>query len=90
MTTLVKKTTAELQIECEVASEVIAECVALYAQELSEERDLESPNPAKIEALEQRVRELKQLKRALRVDDTAAVDKVLFSYAPLLKKRATK
>ena len=90
MSTLVKKTTEELQIDCEVASEVLAECLALYAKELAEERDLESPNPAKIEALEKRVGEIKQLRMSLSVENTAAIDKVLFSYAPLLKKRVAK
>lgn len=90
MATLIKKTTEELQIDCEVASEVLAECLAFCAKELAEERALESPNLAKIEALEKQARELKQQKMAIGVENTDVVDRALYFYAPLLKKRAAK
>lgn len=90
MTTLIKKTTEELQIDCEVASEVLAECLAFCAKELAQERVVESPNQEKIEALEKEARELKQQKMSIGLENTEVVHKALYFYAPLLKKRAAK
>ena len=85
---VVKKTTAELQIDCEVAAEVYAEYLAFCAKQLAEERGAEFPNERKIEALETQVRELKRDKLSIGIDNTAVIDKALYVYAPLLKKRA--
>ena len=84
---LVKKTTDELQIDCEVASEVIAEYLAFCAKGLAEERDAEFPDPEKIQALETQVRELKREKISIGLDNSAVINKSLYVYAPLLKKR---
>ncbi len=84
---LVKKTTDELQVDCEVAAEVFAEFLAFCARELAEERDSESPNQEKIETLEKQVRELKRDKMSIGVDNTEVINKALYFYAPLLKKR---
>ncbi len=85
---LVKKTPEELQIDCEVAAEVFAEYLAFCARELAEERDSESPNLEKIATLEKQVRELKREKMSIGADNAEVVNKALYWYAPLLKKRA--
>lgn len=85
---LLKKTTDELQIDCEVAAEVFAEYSAFCARELAAERDAESPNTEKIEALEKQVRELKREKMSIGVENTELINKALYVYAPLLKKRS--
>lgn len=85
---LIKKTTDELQVDCEVALEVYAEYLAFCAKQLAEERDSESPNQEKIDALQAQVRELKREKLSLGIDNGAVINKALYVYAPLLKKRA--
>lgn len=85
---LVKKTTEELQIDCEVAAEVFAEYLAFCARELAAERDVEFPNTEKIDALEKQVRELKREKLSIGIDNADLISKALYVYAPLLKKRA--
>ncbi len=85
---LVKKTIEELQIDCEVAAEVFAEYLAFCARELAEERDCECPNLEKIETLEKQVRELNREKMSIGVDNVEIVNKAMYWYAPLLKKRA--
>ena len=84
---LVKKTIDELQLDCEVAAEVLAETLAFCAKELAEERDAESPNQEKIETLEKQVLELKREKMSIGVENTEVINKALYFYAPLLKKR---
>ncbi len=84
----IKKTADELQIDCEVASEVFAEYLAFCARELAAERDADFPNTEKIEALEKQVRELKRDKMSIGVENTAMINKALYVYAPLLKKRS--
>jgi hypothetical protein len=85
---LLKKTTDELQIDCEIAAEVFAEYLAFCARELAAERDVESPNTEKIAALENQVRELKREKMSIGIEHTELINKALYVYAPLLKKRA--
>lgn len=85
---LLKKTTDELQIDCEVAAEVFAEYLAFCARELAAERDVEFPNTEKIGALEKQVRELKREKMSIGLENTELINKALYVYAPLLKKRA--
>jgi hypothetical protein len=85
---LVKKTIDDLQIDCEVATEVFSEYVAFCARELAAERDVEFPNKEKIEALEKQLRELKREKMSIGVENTDLINKALYIYAPLLKKRA--
>jgi hypothetical protein len=81
-----KKSTDELQIDCEVAAEVIAEYFAYCAKQLAEERDTSSPNQEKIEALESQLRELKREKMSLGVENSDVIKKALYIYAPLLKR----
>ncbi len=85
---LVKKTFDELQIDCEVASEVIAEYFAFCAKEMSDELDNLQPNQEKLDALEAQLLELKKEKRAISVESPEVINKALYVYAPLLKKRA--
>jgi hypothetical protein len=85
---LFKKTTDELQIDCEIAVEVIAEYLAFCARELAGERDVEFPKTEKIDALEKQVRELKREKMAIGIEHIELINKALYVYAPLLKKRA--
>lgn len=84
---LIQKTHDELQIDCEVAAEVLAETLAFCAKELADERDAEYPNLEKIETLEKQVLELKRDKMSIGVDKTEVINKALYFYAPLLKKR---
>jgi hypothetical protein len=85
---LLKKSTDELQIDCEVAAEVYAEYLAFCAKELAKERDTDSPNLEKIETLEKQVRDLKREKMSISVDNLEVINKALYLYAPLLNKRA--
>lgn len=89
MATQIKKTTDELQIDCEVAVEVIAEYFAFLAKELADEKENPSPNLEKIEALETQLLELKREKMSIGVDNSAGINKALYVYAPLLKKGAS-
>jgi hypothetical protein len=84
---LLNKSTDELQIECEVASEVIAEYFAFCAKELADEKDNSAPNLEKIEALEAQLLELKREKMSIGVENSAVIHRALYVYAPLLKKR---
>ncbi|HEY9777202.1 MAG TPA: hypothetical protein V6C81_25795 [Planktothrix sp.] len=84
---LIKKTIDELQIDCEVAAEVLAETLAFCAKELAQEKAVESPNQEKIETLERQVLELKRDKLSIGIDNTEVINKALYFYAPLLKKR---
>jgi hypothetical protein len=86
---LLKKTTDELQIDCEVAAEVFAECLAVCAKELAEEKDAKSPNLDKIETLEKLVRELMREKMSIGVRNTEVINKALYVYTTLLKKRTS-
>ena len=88
MATKLKKTADELQIDCEVASEVIAEYFAFCAKQLAEEKDQASPNLEKIEAIEVQLLALKKEKMSIGVDNSAVINKALYVYAPLLTKRA--
>lgn len=84
---LVKKTTNELQIDCEVAAEILAEMLAFCAKELAEEADADTQNLEKIETLEKQILELKRDKLSIGLDNTEVINKALYFYAPLLKKR---
>ena len=86
---LSKKTIDELQIDCEVAAEVLAETLAFCAKELAEERDVEFPNQEKIQALEMQVLALEGEKMSIGVDNIEIINRALYFYAPLLKKRAS-
>jgi hypothetical protein len=86
-TPLIKKTIDELQIDCEVAAEVLAETLAFCAKQLAEEREASSPNQEKIETLEKQVLELKRDKMSIGMENTEVINKALYFYAPLLKKR---
>ncbi len=87
MATKLRKTIDELQVDCEVAAEVLAEALAFCAKELAQERDAEFPNQEKIETLEKQVIELKRDQMSISVDNTDLIHKALYFYAPLLKKR---
>ncbi|MBZ0184811.1 MAG: hypothetical protein K8F91_01075 [Candidatus Obscuribacterales bacterium] len=54
---------------------------------MAEERDAEYPNQVKIETLEKQVLELKRDKMSIGVDNTDVINKALYFYAPLLKKK---
>ncbi len=81
-----KKTTDELQIDCEVAAEVIAEYFAFCAKQLAKEKKNASPNADKIKTLEAKLVELNREKLALGPDNADVINKALYIYAPLLKK----
>ena len=52
MATKLKKTSDELQVDCEVAAEIIAAYFARCAKQLAAEKRMSSPNEEKINALE--------------------------------------
>jgi len=79
------KTADELQIDCEIAADVIAEYVAFWAKHLAEEKHKSSPNLDKVEALETQVRELKREKMSLGADNLSLVIKALYVYSDVLK-----
>jgi hypothetical protein len=85
---LIEKSTDQLLVDCEVASEIYAEYIAFCAKELAEEKEAKFPNEGKVEALESQIRELKREKLSITVDNYAVINKALYVYAPLLKKRA--
>lgn len=80
------KTADELQIDCEIAADVIAEYVAFWAKRLAEEKHESSPNLEKVEALETQIRELKREKMSLGADNPPLVNKALYVYTEVLKK----
>lgn len=84
---LIQKPIDEMQIDCEVATEVLTEVLAFCAKKLAEERDAEYPNQEKIETLEKQVLELKRDKMSIGLDNTEVINKALYYYAPLLKRR---
>jgi hypothetical protein len=81
-----KKTTDELQIDCEVAAEVIAECFAYLAKQLADEKKCAMPNEDKIQTLESKLLELKRDKMSLSPENAAVINNALYFLAPLLRK----
>lgn len=81
-----KKTKDELQVDCEVAAEVLAECFAYFAKQLAAEKKNAAPNEDKIQTLEAKLLELKREKMALSVDNPTGINNVLYTLAPLLRK----
>jgi hypothetical protein len=81
-----KKTSDELQIDCEVASAIIADYFAYYAKRLAKEKQNSSPNVDKIKALESQLLELHREKMALGTNNSDLINKAFYIYAPLLKK----
>lgn len=86
MATKLKKTTDELQIDCEVAAEIIAAYFARCAKQLAAEKRKASPNDEKINALESQLRELHREKMELGVDNTKLIEKALYIYSDNLKQ----
>lgn len=84
---LIQKAIDEMEIDCEVAAEVLTEVLAFCAKELAEEKDAEDPNQEKIKTLEKQILELKRDKMSIGAENTDAINKALYFYAPLLKKR---
>jgi hypothetical protein len=81
-----KKTSDELQIDCEVASAIIADYFAYCAKRLAKEKQSSSPNLDKIKAFESQLLELNREKMALGVDNSDLINKAFYIYAPLLKQ----
>jgi hypothetical protein len=78
-----KKTTGELQIDYEVASEIIAEYFALVAKQLANEKRQPTPNPEKIKSFESQLLKLKHEK--MNLSDEKVIHNAMYNYAPLLK-----
>jgi hypothetical protein len=89
MATQLRKTTDELLVDCEVASEVIAEYFAILATELANEKNSSTPNLEKVKTIESSMRELKKEKRILSPDNVDLINKALYNYATILKKRVS-
>ncbi|MBI1271744.1 hypothetical protein GC174_15055 [bacterium] len=85
---LIQKAIDEMQIDCEVAVEVLTEVLAFCSKELAKEMDADYPNQEKIETLEKQVLELKRDKMSIGAESTDVINKALYFYAPLLKRRA--
>lgn len=81
-----KKTTDELQIDCEVAAEVLAECFAYFAKQLAEEKKSPAPNQDKVRTLEAKLLELKRDEMALGTENKDLINSALYVWAPLLRK----
>ena len=81
-----KKTTDELQIDCEVAAEVLAECFAYFAKQLAEEKKNLQPNEDKVKTLEAKLVELKNDKMTLGTDNEKVINNALYFLAPPLRK----
>lgn len=86
MTTSVKKSSYQLQIDCEVANEVLSECLAYFAKRLSAEKKRETSDQDKINALEAQLTELHNAKMELSLERADIVSKALHVWAPLLGK----
>lgn len=81
-----KKTTDELQIDCEVAAEVLAECFAYFAKHLAAEKKSPSQNEDKVRTLEAKLLELKRDEMALGTENEDVINNALYVWAPLLRK----
>lgn len=87
MATQLKKTNEELEVDCEVALEVISEMFAFCAKQLAEANASDNPDRAEITTLEKELALLKHEKMSIGLDNPDVLNKALFYYAPLLKKR---
>lgn len=85
MATKLKKTTDELQVDCEVAAEIIAAYFARCAKQLAAEKRMPAPNEEKINALEALLRDLHREKMELGVENTQLIEKALYIYPDCLK-----
>lgn len=84
MASKLNMTNDELQIDCEVAAEIIAAYFARCAIRLAAEKRESSPNEEMISALEAQLRELHQEKMELGVDNSKLIEKALYIYSDSL------
>ncbi|MCC7530795.1 MAG: hypothetical protein IT342_19890 [Candidatus Melainabacteria bacterium] len=81
-----KKTNDELEIDCEVAAAILAECFAYFAKQLAEEKKSKTPNEDKLKTLEAKLLELKRDEMALGPENVIVINNALYVLAPLLRK----
>lgn len=89
MATKLTKTNDELQVDCEVAAEIIAAYFARCANRLAAEKRKSCPNEEMISALESQLRELHQERMLLGVDNTKLIEKALYIYSDNLGRAKT-
>lgn len=81
-----KKSLDQLQVDCEVAAEILAECMAYFAKQLATEKKLPQPNLDKVEALESKLDEIKRHQLSLSPQNPKLINDALYIWAPLLRK----
>lgn len=84
--TPIKKSDYDLQVECEVAAEVLAECLAYFSKRLTAEQKREMVDEDKIKALKYQISEFYKAKMELGLDRPEIVYSALHVWAPLLGK----
>ncbi|MBP9092235.1 hypothetical protein KBI23_14495 [bacterium] len=89
MATKLTKTNDELQVDCEVAAEIIAAYFARCANRLAAEKRKSLPNEEMISALESQLRQLHKEKMELDVDNTKLIEKALYIYSDNLGRAKT-
>jgi hypothetical protein len=80
-----KKSKAELQTNCEVAAEILAEYFAFCAKLLAAAKQESPTNNDKVRALQTQLDELHREKLALSLDNIELINKALYLYARILK-----
>ena len=80
-----RKSADELEVDYDVARDIISQYFAVTATELASEKRSKSPSQDKVEELESRLKELYQDKMQLSCDNTALITKAFTVYAPILK-----
>ncbi len=84
MANKLNKTNDELQVDCEVAAEIIAAYFSRCAIRLAAEKRKSSPNEEMISALDAQLRKLHQEKMELGVDNSKLIEKALYIYSDSL------
>ena len=84
----VRKSVAELEVDYDVARDIISQYFAMTASELSAEKNSKSPSQVKVGELESRLKLLHQEKMHLSLDNLELISKVFTTYVPIVKQKA--
>jgi hypothetical protein len=77
----------ELEVDCDIARDIISQYFAVTASELASEKDNKSPDKDRIGALETRLQELHQEKMQLSTVNAEMITKAFTMYAKVMKDK---
>lgn len=80
-----EKSPERLQIECDVAREIISQYLAISAKEAAAEKRTDSPEPERIRVIEARICELYKEQMEIGIDTPELIKKAYDFYAQKVK-----